>query len=268
MMLAWRPAPRAGTALAVVLLHAALAAALVTTAADPGDARRPAPSPAVLWVRLDMPVAPVPYAVPPASARADAPRRVQSVRRETSEMALPRQTAQAQQTVAALPATLPSPEPTPPGPAVTVASGPASGPAPAQDAAVQAGDDGGPASPGLLRTATAPRAWAPVGEGVRRTEPDHGTCPPARHPAVLRDRGVEGQVHLRVLVGAEGRAREVQVVTPSGWRLFDEAARLQALQCRFVPATEDGVPVDRWVTYPVVFALTALSAPAPHWPPS
>jgi protein TonB len=71
----------------------------------------------------------------------------------------------------------------------------------------------------------------------------------------LRERGIEGLVRLRVLVGADGRAREVKLGASSGWRLFDEAALAQARGCRFQPAREDGVAVDSWVEYPVRFAL-------------
>jgi protein TonB len=96
---------------------------------------------------------------------------------------------------------------------------------------------------------------ATASTGPRRTPPDHEACGRATHPAILRERGIEGLVRLRVLVGADGRARDVQLGASSGWRLFDEAALAQARGCRYRPAREDGVAVDSWVEYPVRFAL-------------
>lgn len=84
---------------------------------------------------------------------------------------------------------------------------------------------------------------------------DRERCPPAPHPAALRERGIEGSVLLRVRVDAQGRAADIQVQAGSGWRLFDEAALQQVRGCRFVPATQDGKVIDSWVEFPVRFAL-------------
>jgi protein TonB len=84
---------------------------------------------------------------------------------------------------------------------------------------------------------------------------DRQRCPPAPHPAALRERGIEGSVLLRVKVDAQGRPADVQLQSSSGWRLFDEAALQQARACRFIPATQDGQPIDSWVEFPVRFAL-------------
>jgi periplasmic protein TonB len=84
---------------------------------------------------------------------------------------------------------------------------------------------------------------------------DRRLCPPAPHPAALRERGIEGAVVLRVKVDVQGRPADVQVLAGSGWRLFDEAALQQVRACRFHPATQGGQAVDSWVEFPVRFAL-------------
>lgn len=84
---------------------------------------------------------------------------------------------------------------------------------------------------------------------------DRRRCPPAPHPAALRERGIEGAVVLRVKVDVQGRPADVQVLAGSGWRLFDEAALQQVRACRFVPATQGGQAIDSWVEFPVRFAL-------------
>lgn len=84
---------------------------------------------------------------------------------------------------------------------------------------------------------------------------DRRDCPPATHPAALRERGIEGEVRLLVRVGADGRAAEVRLQQPSGWRLFDHAALAQAQACRFVPARRGVQAVESWVEFPVRFSL-------------
>ena len=65
----------------------------------------------------------------------------------------------------------------------------------------------------------------------------HSQCALAPCPPALKEQGIEGVVQLRILVNAEGRAAEVQVLASSGRRLFDQAALAQARGCRFVPAS-------------------------------
>ena len=128
------------------------------------------------------------------------------------------------------------------------------------------------AEPSAARAETASiRAAAPAAApepAPTRTEPtpshpapavlahaDRQRCPPAPHPAALRERGIEGAVVLRVKVDAQGRPADVQVQSGSGWRLFDEAALQQVRACRFIPATQGSQAVDSWVEFPVRFAL-------------
>ncbi|TXD99579.1 energy transducer TonB [Mitsuaria sp. TWR114] len=93
-------------------------------------------------------------------------------------------------------------------------------------------------------------------------------CPPinrlcserqtARHyPALLRDRGIQGLVRLRVKVDPEWRAAEVVIAGGSGWRLLDEAARRVAESCPYTPARRGDQRLASWIEYPVRFALQA-----------
>lgn len=88
---------------------------------------------------------------------------------------------------------------------------------------------------------------------------DHRFCSErqtARHyPALLRERGIQGQVVLRVKVDTEGRASEVLISGGSGWRLLDEAARRVAESCPYIPARRGEQRLVSWVEYPVRFAL-------------
>lgn len=92
---------------------------------------------------------------------------------------------------------------------------------------------------------------------LRLAQADHRHCPPAAYPALLRERGVEGAVLLRVRVDASGQPSDVQLLSGSGFRLFDEAALRQVRGCRFIPAARGDEYVESWVEFPVRFALEA-----------
>lgn len=66
---------------------------------------------------------------------------------------------------------------------------------------------------------------------------------------------IEGSVTVRVLVGTDGRVRQVQVIRASDPD-FAKATEKQALKAwRFKPATRDGTPVEDWQTLTVRFGI-------------
>lgn len=112
---------------------------------------------------------------------------------------------------------------------------------------------------------TAQRA-APVsgtGKGVGRgdtvvTMPvllseDDDRIPP--YPEGAKDIGVEGQVGLRLYIGASGKVEKVRIVKRLH-PLCDASAVSHARnKWRFSPATEDGVAVGMWIPFAVTFEL-------------
>lgn len=100
-----------------------------------------------------------------------------------------------------------------------------------------------------LRTATA--YVAPSQHAVYLKNPK-----PA-YPLQARQRGMEGRVVLRTLVGADGAVKRVEVDTSSGYALLDRASRTAVLRWRFVPATRGGVAVEGEVLIPFDFKLTS-----------
>lgn len=75
------------------------------------------------------------------------------------------------------------------------------------------------------------------------------------YPAEERRAGNEGVVTLKVLIGVDGRVREVQrVASPSDafWRVTEQRA---LGKWRFKPATRDGIPYESWRTMTVRFRL-------------
>ncbi|OWQ93626.1 hypothetical protein CDN99_03980 [Roseateles aquatilis] len=108
-------------------------------------------------------------------------------------------------------------------------------------------------------TVPTPSTVLPATESPASLPADHRLCSErqiARHyPAMLRERGIQGQVVLRVKVDADGHAAEVVVSGGSGWRLLDEAARRVAESCPYLPARRGDQRLVSWVEYPVRFAL-------------
>lgn len=77
---------------------------------------------------------------------------------------------------------------------------------------------------------------------------------PPEYPPKVRRRNIEGRVLLRVLVSADGRAREVEVVE-STHPEFAKAAKRSALRSRYEPARISGLPKEVWVRIPFQFTL-------------
>lgn len=87
------------------------------------------------------------------------------------------------------------------------------------------------------------------------TSPQCAYCPDPQYTDAAREAKLQGKVTLRVLVGADGRASQIQVVQGIGMGL-DERAAESVQTWKFVPA-HDGArrAVPTWVTIEVVFRL-------------
>jgi len=75
------------------------------------------------------------------------------------------------------------------------------------------------------------------------------------YPAAERRMGNPGKVTVRVLIGIDGRVKEVEPVSATSDAFF-RATRDQALRrWRFRPGTRDGVPQAAWRTMSVTFVM-------------
>lgn len=78
---------------------------------------------------------------------------------------------------------------------------------------------------------------------------------PPYPPQLLRT-GVEGKAVVRVLIGADGRVKQVAIISADD-PLFADATERQALRrWRFKPATRDGVAIEAWKQLTVRFQIT------------
>jgi len=75
------------------------------------------------------------------------------------------------------------------------------------------------------------------------------------YPSALARADIEGSATVRVLVGTDGRVKQVELVNATHAGFF-EATRDHALRAwRFRAATRDGVPTESWRTLTVRFKL-------------
>jgi protein TonB len=80
---------------------------------------------------------------------------------------------------------------------------------------------------------------------------------PAYPPGKIRS-DEEGVVEVRVLIGADGRVKQVQKISATD-EAFYRATEEQALRrWRFLPATRDGVAVESWQVKTVRFRLDQI----------
>jgi protein TonB len=104
---------------------------------------------------------------------------------------------------------------------------------------------------------------APTSPGTPRTvaiTDVHYQRPPAPiYPRRSQRLGETGEVWLKVLISAEGRAAQVLVVRSSGFDALDHAAVVAMKAAIFKPYAENGVAQAVWVQTPIAFHLESAS---------
>lgn len=83
--------------------------------------------------------------------------------------------------------------------------------------------------------------------------PEVVTAPLAAYPEMAKEAQIEGTVVLRLLVGRDGRVKDVVVM--HGINYLDAAAKDAALHRIYKPALSHGEPVSVWIDVPFEFNL-------------
>jgi len=84
---------------------------------------------------------------------------------------------------------------------------------------------------------------------------DISTCSPPVYPASEVRANHTGTVMLKFLIGTGGEVKQAEVEISSGFPRLDEAAKLALSRCRFIPASSDGIPVEKWVPFKYVWTI-------------
>lgn len=80
-------------------------------------------------------------------------------------------------------------------------------------------------------------------------------CPDPAYSDEARQAKMQGRVTMRVLVGTDGRAKTVQLISGIGLGLDENAVRA-VLGWQFIPAKDSARrPVASWITIETVFRL-------------
>jgi periplasmic protein TonB len=153
-----------------------------------------------------------------------------------------------------LPVALNNPTPAPNASTGSAAPAAATPPAPAAVAADTAAQTASAAPP----TAAPAAAKAPAQPAVTlqpSTDADHAdTQYRIALPAISARLGEYGRVLVRVQVGTDGRALQVQLLKSSGYARLDDNALATVARWRFKPGSVNGVPTVGWVEQPVNYA--------------
>ncbi len=115
-----------------------------------------------------------------------------------------------------------------------------------------------PVTPELAPEVSVTEASAKAVESLveARFDADYLSNPKPRYPLASRRLNEAGTVYLRVHVGTDGHANQVELKTSSGFHRLDQSALKTVAEWRFVPARRGSKTVASWVIVPIVFSLT------------
>jgi periplasmic protein TonB len=113
--------------------------------------------------------------------------------------------------------------------------------------------------PGLIKIVEPPVDPGPVAHvpvlQAPRLDPRYASALQPDYPGSMIRAEQEGSVSVRVLIGTDGKVKQVEI-TSAASEDFAEATRRQALKkWRFIPGTRDGEPTESWRTMTVRFEM-------------
>jgi protein TonB len=151
-----------------------------------------------------------------------------------------------------------APPPAPPAPAASPASVPMPAPASVEAPAPPEPESETPTQQALqtpqTRLGDASAFGTGLVENVIPAGPDSTVHnDPPSYPLLAARYGEEGTVTLKVLVAADGSARQVLVAQTSGYDRLDRAAREAVAKWHFRPAQQGGIAVESYYTVNVQF---------------
>ncbi|HSZ07978.1 MAG TPA: energy transducer TonB [Steroidobacteraceae bacterium] len=109
-----------------------------------------------------------------------------------------------------------------------------------------------PPPPAPVVAAPAPKASTPI-----KMDPKHPLkIGEEYYPDASKRANEEGRCTVQVTVAADGRITNESIQTSSGFPRLDDACLKGVHGQRVIPATEDGKPVEKTVSIPIVWKLT------------
>jgi protein TonB len=87
------------------------------------------------------------------------------------------------------------------------------------------------------------------------SDADYLSNPKPTYPAMSKRLGEQGQVVVRVLIGADGLPQKSELRQSSGFDRLDDAALATVMKWRYVPGKRDGIAEAMWFNVPITFRL-------------
>ena len=150
---------------------------------------------------------------------------------------------------------LASDAPKPPPPPPPKSAPPPRNPPPAAVPAIETPVVVPPSANAVTVAPSAPTPAAPSAPAAPRSDSvrtaavvNAAQCEKPEYPSASRRMEEEGTVHLRFLVGVDGKVIQSEVEKSSGFKRLDEAARAGLSRCQFRPALVDGRPEQAWAS--------------------
>ena len=150
---------------------------------------------------------------------------------------------------------LASDAPKPPPPPPPKSAPPPRNPPPAAVPAIETPVVMPPSANAVTVAPSAPTPAAPAAPAAPRSDAvrtaavvNAAQCEKPEYPSASRRMEEEGTVHLRFLVGVDGKVIQSEVEKSSGFKRLDEAARAGLSRCQFRPAMVDGRPEQAWAS--------------------
>ena len=101
-----------------------------------------------------------------------------------------------------------------------------------------------------------PAPPAPVAPVVQSAKMDMSVgCQKPQYPETSRLANEQGAVTVGYLIGADGNIKDSKIMSSSGFKRLDAAARDALSLCKFQPGTENGQFVDSWAKIRYVWRL-------------
>ena len=114
-----------------------------------------------------------------------------------------------------------------------------------------------PPQPPVVPTYTPPYTPAAPAPVLTEATMIRGVEVQPQYPMSLARQEIEGFATVRVLIGTDGRVKDVQMVSATEPEFFEATARQAKRYWKFKPATRDGIAVESWRQMTVRFKLEA-----------
>lgn len=114
-----------------------------------------------------------------------------------------------------------------------------------------------PSMPVAAVVAPAPVPVPPVPAKVvlPRSDAEYLSNPKPVFPPMSKRLGEQGNVKVRIFIGADGLPKKAELQQTSGYERLDQAALAAVMQWRFVPGKRGGVAEDMWMGTTIAYVL-------------